>query len=127
MRRLDQCSGEKSLATGKETEQKRQHFRLEFPPDERPLLHLKDGNLEVLDVSEGGCSVQCDTVSFIKLSRPGTRIAGTIKFVTGEKVEVEGTVLRTIADMKLALKFSKGVPLPVMMSEHRRILKKYAR
>ncbi|MEY4630799.1 MAG: hypothetical protein RIQ81_919 [Pseudomonadota bacterium] len=106
-------------------EQKRQHFRLEFPVKERPRLKLERYELEVLDVSEGGCSVQCDGNAYAKLSRPGTAISGVLTFASGEKVDVAGKVLRVIDGQRIALAFSQGVPLPVMMAEHRRILKQY--
>ncbi len=115
------------MAENNQIDQKRQHFRLEFPADERPALQLASMTLEVLDISEGGCSVHCDQASFNRLSRPGTRVRGVLKLVTGEKIDVEGEVLRTAPNLKLALKFSKGVPLPVMMAEHRRILQKYSK
>lgn len=105
--------------------QKRAHFRLEFPPSERPLLKIGTFELVVLDVSEGGCSVEAGNSAMTFFGHAGIRIVGSCHFTNGEKIEVEGEVLRVISPGRLAIRFSKGPSFARMMAEHRRIRTKY--
>jgi len=105
--------------------QKRKHFRLEFPPSERPKLKVGKYELVVLDVSEGGCSAEVDPSVATAFAHAGIRVAGTLIFANGEKIEVEGEVLRVISPGRLAVLFLKGPSFAKMMTEHRRIRAKF--
>ena len=105
--------------------QKRKHFRLEFPPSERPKLKVGKYELVVLDVSEGGCSAEVDHSVATAFAHVGIRVAGTLVFAHGEKIEVEGEVQRVISPGRLAILFLKGPSFAKMMTEHRRIRAKF--
>ncbi len=107
--------------------QKRKHFRLEFPPAERPKLKVGKYELVVLDVSEGGCSAEVDQSVATAFAHVGIRVAGVFVFADGEKIDVAGEVLRVISPGRLAIVFSKGPSFAKMMAEDRRIRSKYAR
>ncbi len=105
--------------------QKRRHFRLEFPPSERPKLKVGKYELVALDISEGGCSAEVDPSVATAFAHVGIRVAGTLVFTNGEKIDVEGEVLRVISPGRLAIVFSKGPSFAKMMAEHRRIRTKF--
>ena len=103
----------------------RQHFRLEFPPTERPKLVSGKFELVVLEVSEGGCSVEADGAAASAFGHVGIRVSGTIVFSNGDRHPMEGEVVRMTANSRISIKFIKGLTFAKMMDEHRRIRAKH--
>lgn len=103
----------------------RQHFRLEFPPSERPKLVVGKFEMVVLEVSEGGCSVEVNQVAASALGLAGIHVSGTIVFSNGDRHPMEGEVVRMTANSRISIKFIKGLTFAKMMAEDRRIRAKY--
>ncbi len=106
---------------------KRSHFRLEFPPTERPKLVSGKFELIVLDVSEGGCSVQVPESSMAAFAVAGLQVKGFMVFADGDRHAVEGKVVRLGERNRVSIQFSEGVSFAKMMAEHRRILTRHSR
>lgn len=104
---------------------KRKHFRLEFPRAERPRLVTGEFELTVLEVSEGGCSVEVADEDLASFPKAGIKISGDMVFSDGDRLAIEGSVLRLSHGNRLAIRFSKGLTFAKMMAEHRRILAKH--
>jgi DUF917 family protein len=104
---------------------KRNHFRLDFPHAERPKLVSGKFELSVIEISEGGCSVQVPESSMTAFAVAGLPVNGVIIFADGDRHEVEGEVIRVTSRNRVSIKFTKGLTFAKMMTEHRRILAKH--
>lgn len=104
---------------------KRAHFRIDYPPSERPSLFLYEHKTAypVLDLSEKGVRFDCgDKLTLVA----GIDLKATIQFKDGKAFAVSGKVVRfNQTTRQCAVRFSIGIPLQRMMEEHRSILKKY--
>ncbi|MGJ8669452.1 MAG: PilZ domain-containing protein [Oceanococcus sp.] len=101
--------------------QRRSHFRLRYPEEERLQLCTDEGEFFVCEVSESGLRIvlQSDT----SLEHVPDRLVGLLS-VQGDTLAIEGRVLRR--DGKEAvLVLSEGIPLPLILNEQRRLLRKY--
>jgi hypothetical protein len=101
----------------------RNHFRLEYPPADRPSLIIGREAHEVVDLSEQG-------IKFLMTKgykpKVGDQIKGQIKFRDGKTVDVAGKVLRLLTEAnQCVLTLTQGLPLPKMMEEQRYLLQKY--
>ncbi len=102
---------------------KRENFRIEYPPAERPKLILPGREYLVVDLSERGVKFMCDPRVCMRLN---DTFKGKILFKDGKHVPVSGTVLRVADDKRSCVaSLVEGVPLAKMMEEHRVILQKY--
>jgi len=104
---------------------KRSHFRLEFPPTERPRLVSGKFELIVLEVSEGGCSVEVPESASAAFAVAGVPVKGFMIFADGDRHDVEGKVIRVAGRNRVSIQFTQGVSFAKMMAEHRRILTRY--
>lgn len=107
-----------------EEEQKREHFRLVYPPSDRPKIVIGGEKYSILDLSEEG----------IKFGHPasvclgiGNVVRGEITFANGEKETVVGKILRIIESnpSHTVIQLTQGLPLKRMMDEQRALIKKY--
>lgn len=71
-----------------EVAERRQFPRLVYARGERPILKIRDCELEVLDISEKGLKLLN-----IRQERLGDKIHGTIVFLSGRTVPVTGTIV----------------------------------
>lgn len=103
---------------------RRGHFRLEYPAPERPTVVFSTGEaFYVLDLSESGMRFDCTSGLGIK---PGTPVVGQIKFADGATCAFKGRILRYSNDRTTCvMMLTHGVPLARMMEEHRRVIRKY--
>ncbi|MEZ4741607.1 MAG: PilZ domain-containing protein [Bdellovibrionota bacterium] len=84
--------------------QRRNHYRIEYPLSERPLCIYNNKKLPVIDISEGGAQIE---YSLSPLPRIGNLIKAKIVFDNRATVDIEAKVTR-ISGIKVALIFSKG-------------------
>lgn len=96
---------------------RRSHFRLRIPPPERPTLHVGGAAFPVTELSEGGCRVPAAAAA-------GWVAAGWLVFRGGERVPVEGVVVRTDGD-EAVVRFTAGVSLGAMVRLQRRLARAY--
>jgi hypothetical protein len=105
-------------------DQKRKHFRLEYPKTDCPLIEIDGHKLQIIDISEHGCRFVPMTFS------PNYNMMYTaiIKFADGTTCKVMGKIVRTEKSrLYCAMQLTQGIPLTKMMEEHRRILQKFKR
>lgn len=101
--------------------QRRAYFRLHYPQTERPSLLTEGANYPVSEISEGGLRlVALDASQELEQQR---HLVGILQ-LSGQSVAVEGRVLRRQHD-EVVVVLSDGVPLPLVMSEQRRLIRKY--
>lgn len=96
--------------------EKRHYTRIVYKPKERPKLQVKSHVFEVADVSEKG-------LRFInaKEQKLDNRIRGTLTFLNGESVDIEGTVeWEQDDDFGLQLKYL--IPSNKILKEQRHII-----
>lgn len=97
---------------------RRNHFRLPYPPNAGPVLKLGTQEFRVLELSEQGLRVATES----RLPQ-NNHISGALRFDDGEEIEIEGTMARTHAFT--VVKLTRGIGLPRMLAEQRRILAEY--
>jgi hypothetical protein len=101
-------------------ENRRAHYRLRYPRSERPAIRIGDREFVVMELSEGGTRILLEDLE-VKLRQA---IAGTLIFKDGERVDVEGSVLR-FDGQETIIQFSKGVSLKRMLAEQIHVKRKY--
>jgi hypothetical protein len=102
----------------------RAHYRIQYPEAARPVFvpgHLPHG-FPVIDCSEQGLRYHPGGPHLPPI---GTEAHGTIRFRSGEEVEVSGTVVR-IQDQEVALHLSSGsIPWRVLLREQLLLRKEF--
>ncbi len=100
---------------------RRNHYRLQYPPSEQPTIRIDGRKLKVFDLSEGGAKV---VLAGGYEPRPDQPIVAVIQFADGQTMTVEGVVLRVDQEW-LTLRFTKGVSQKRMLWEQVRLRKRY--
>ena len=104
----------------------RNFFRIEYPPESRPVFEYNGEHHEVINVSEQGAKISLSKVD--DSLKVGTTLGGTIHFKHPNEdrrlCSISGMILRK--DPKtIALQLSEGVPWKQIMDEQRFLLKAY--
>ncbi|MBM4315993.1 MAG: hypothetical protein FJ116_00765 [Deltaproteobacteria bacterium] len=103
------------------SENRRQHFRVEYPSESAPKLLSSGEPLKVLDLSEQGLRFQPkSTVNF----KSGNTFAGSLTFQSGESFLVFGTIQRVNANT-VSIELKKPIPLRIIMAEQRRLIQTF--
>lgn len=82
--RLEQLQG-RGKYPGKEC---RNFIRLVYPPEKRPLLKIKDVEVEVVDISERGLKL----FNYMR-HKFGKSVKGLVFFTNGRSIEVDGEIV----------------------------------
>ncbi len=69
--------------------EKREFARLAYPSSQRPTLKVKEHELEVFDISEGGLKF----LNYMQI-KFGKKISGTVKFLSGKSIDINGKIVR---------------------------------
>ena len=103
--------------------QKRDHYRLEYPVNDRPSVLVNGLQYEVIDASEQGLKFRCNNT----IKPPGkSPFKGTVFFKDGKSFDVSGTVLRYDPDNDhCVVLLTKGIPLAKMIEEQLLLIRKY--
>ncbi len=105
------------------SENKRQHYRVNYPKAESPTVVL-DGNIyPVLDVSEYGIRLAARAVGSLSV---GSGVHGVVTFKDDESFLIEGLVERG-TDKSVVLQLREPIPYRKIVSEQRRLLSTYPR
>ena len=99
--------------------QRRQYYRVQYPPTDRPTIVFEDQVHPVLDIAETGIKYEHSGSALPQL---GHHLTATVVFADKERVEVEGLVLR-ITGSEVIVRLDRWVPFAKIMSEQRRFLK----
>ena len=97
----------------KQRETRRSHYRLRYPPASQPTIDIDDVTYQVAEISEAGVRIVLAGTFSIS---PSAAFAGDIKFHDGEKVSIEGLVLRTHGN-EVAVQLSSGISIKRMLAE----------
>lgn len=100
--------------------QRRRFYRLQYPTPERPVLFVGDAEFTILDLSESGARIEKTT----EWQRDMFPDNGTILFSEGEEFYAMIQVVRE-SEHCFAVSFSPQVPFSRIMSEQRKLWRKY--
>ena len=101
--------------------QRRAHFRLRYPQEERLHLITDNGEYLVCEISEGGLRIVLQAQAGATVVPD--RLVGLLN-IQDETVAIEGRILRR-DDKEVVMVLSEGIPLPLVLNEQRRLLRKY--
>ena len=103
-------------------ENNREHFRIVYPPPQRPSITLNGRSYHVVEVSEGGCSLLAPREE--ALFKVGQSFRAMITFGKRGNESVTGVFVR-VDGSKFSVRFDEGVgiPLPRIMEEQRYLIK----
>jgi hypothetical protein len=107
---------------GRERPEKRQFFRIKYPPDEQPTLHIHETDFKVIDISEGGVRFLCDIQGGFEVNQV---VEAMITFHDGESEPLFGRVSRILGE-EVAIQTSHGITFNRAMKEQRHLIQKSA-
>lgn len=103
--------------------QKRDHYRLEYPVPDRPSVLVNGLKYEVIDLSEQGMKFICNRTY---APAKDSAFNGTVFFKDGKSFNVSGRVLRyDPTNDHCVVLLTKGIPLPKMIEEQLHLIRKY--
>jgi len=106
-----------------EPNQKRGHYRLEYPVSDRPSVLINGVQYEVIDVSEKGLKFKCNNTITPDKDAP---FKGTVFFKDKKNFDVAGSILRFDAENDYCVVIlTKGIPLAKMIEEQLILIRKY--
>ena len=100
---------------------KRELYRVKYPVNDRPRLHLMGKSFEVTNISEQGVRFRCRECSQFKT---GVAVRCTITFHDNESYALDGTILH-IYKIAVVLNLARDIPLERIIKEQRYILTNY--
>ncbi|MFC1811111.1 PilZ domain-containing protein [Thermodesulfobacteriota bacterium] len=89
---------------------KRYYDRVEYPPDQRPILKVEEHEMEILNISVTGLYFIHDLEWSVEIDQ---WIDGEIVFSDGKSIEIAGQVV-WIEDNEAGLHLSGGVAFPII-------------
>jgi c-di-GMP-binding flagellar brake protein YcgR len=95
----------------------RRHYRLRYPLRLRPWLELAGVRAAVIDISEGGVRILCESGLAVEL---GETLSAALKLHSGESARLSGCVVR-ISRNEVALSFGRGLSFASILREQRAI------
>lgn len=107
-------------------EQKREHFRIIYPLTKLGVLELKQGRFAILDISQRGIKFALGEKSKPENWVEQQPIKGAVLFLCGERVQVEGAVLR-VTEEHVVLVLNEAINLKIMYDEHRFIIQNFVK
>ena len=101
-------------------EQKREHFRVEYPLRYSPTVTVNGRKYDVRDVSERGIAFKAENSDSFKL---GDRVMIGIEFADGETFSCFGEIIRTPKKL-VVIHLAKGIPLDKIRTEQIQLIKR---
>jgi hypothetical protein len=102
---------------------RRRFYRIRYPLIERPWLIASQAEFSVFEISEAGARIKYADEPPAVFSQP---IPVRIVFRDGKECRTEAVLERTQYG-EFVLRFAKHIPLKVIASEQRRLLRHYPR
>jgi hypothetical protein len=106
---------ENPLPPQPQPQQRRQHYRVAYPPGLRPELRIAGRTFPVLDLSESG--IRFENREVVRL--PGDLLQGTITFHDGGTEKVLGRVFREQDNYTVILLIVKRIPYSRILAEQK--------
>lgn len=97
-------------------ENRRRHFRLEYPPGERPVFNVRKYVFDVVDVSQSGLRFVND-----KDARFGKWLSGTIVFPSGDTIERDAKVIWSYQNV-YGVEFLIRIPFKIMLEQQKLLI-----
>ncbi len=104
---------------GHDGPERREHARVVYKPSKRSSLEVKNHELEVIDISEGGARIIIDP-NVTVFDEPFTQ--GTINLLGGDRIAIEGELAWIIGN-EARLKFRNLIPSAIIKKEQERVEK----
>lgn len=102
--------------------QQRQYFRLRYPKNARPVLHLEERTFSVSETSEKGLRVIMGNIASLYC---GLRMSARVTLHADVDVSIEGSILRFDDDNEVIIKLDKGLSFKNMVAEQRYVKQKF--
>jgi hypothetical protein len=99
-----------------EGSERRTFFRISYPSSNRPKLIIGSHGFEIADISEGG--IRFFNPEKTKIVQP---ILGTLKFLCGESMDIEATVVWQ-QDNEVGLLLKNYIPPATMENEKQHVI-----
>jgi hypothetical protein len=100
-----------------ELENRRRHFRLEYPPGQRPVFNVRKYRFDVVDISQSGLRFVND-----QEARFGKWLNGVIVFPDGESIEKEARVVWNYKNV-YGIEFLTRIPFKIMLEQQKKLIK----
>ena len=104
--------------------QRRAHFRIVFPVNDRPVFRAAGVVCTAEDVSETGLTLAAPPEVRAQM-RPEARIQGTVHFKFAPETEISGVVLRLTETGAAIHLDEQGIPWSHIQAEERALLARY--
>jgi hypothetical protein len=98
-------------------ENRRRHFRLEYPPGERPMLKVRKYEFDVVDISQSGLRFLDD--QGVKL---GKWVSGIIIFPDGATIERDSKIIWNYQNV-YGIEFLIRIPFKFILEQQKRLIK----
>lgn len=105
------------------TEERRWHYRVEYPERATPVFDFHLGSAPVLDLSELG--LRFDVPAGASVPHMDTEIEGVLRLHEARKVTVKVIVARTCGRQVSCRVVPAGIPLTVIFAEQRWLRSRY--
>lgn len=96
----------------------RQYFRIIFPVTQRPRMHVETCEFTILEISEGGATLDINAKTPPTWSEPH---CATIVLADSTRIVTQAVAERSHAPGVLAVRFVELLPLSVITAEQRRL------
>jgi len=106
--------------------QQRQHFRIDYPINDRASVHFGKKKYPILDISQKGIKFLIEGQDTPDAWEVSKAYKGTVHFLIGKQQNINGKVIR-VTEQDTTLHLDEAIPLGVMNEEHRHIIKTFNR
>ena len=100
----------KKLAKAWKSDDRRYYDRVEYPPDQRPILKVEEHEMEILNISVTGLYFLHDKNIHVEIDR---WVDGEIVFSDGKSIEIAGQIVWIEGD-EAGLHLSGGIAFPII-------------
>ena len=101
-------------------QQRREHFRIDYPKLNCARIVIMSREFPILDISQHGIKLQNNSDFDL---REGSELKGSVQLLCGVSVVVSARVLRCQSDKTVVLYLDEGIPLKLMFDEHRFLIR----
>ena len=104
--------------------ERRTSHRIRYPDEARPVFETDGAPRPVADVSEHGFRYLAPDTPDAPTIALGDDVEGTLRFLSGAELAVEGTVIR-VAEGWAAVRLAERLPLAAILAEQRFVRRRW--